>query len=585
MTTSLDDAWAHHRAGRLDEAAAVYADLLRADPERADVLHLLGNVEYQRGHAEPAERLIQRAIAIDPDSSVYRISLGHVYRRAGRLAEAEGCYRAAWVRSPDSLLAAMSLAQVLTGRDEPEQAAQVLQRVLAQQPQHLEALNRLGDLWLQLERPADAAEAYDRSLAIEPGAAEIHFRRGVAASQQGDERTAVESFHAALQRRPEFAEACYNLGVIDAEGQNLAAAEAWFRRALRIEPAYVDAQINLSAVLLKAGRAAEARVQRDQAYARQCLFVRRSRSARRTVLLLFDAGRGNINLSHLFSRSHNNLIDWMIEYAPEGQVPPAFDLVFNAMGDPGMTGATSLPVARFLAGCRKPLLNRPEAVARTARDQASELFAGIDGLHVPRTWRVEKQADWDSVGTDALPLLVRPFDSHGGAGLHLLRTAEELEAAKAAVAPPLYATAFCDFRSADGFYRKYRIIFIDRRPLPYHLAISPQWMVHYATAGMPGAGWKIDEERRFLDDPAGVLGERAHAAVQAIGRRLDLDYAGMDFSLLPDGRVLLFEANPVMLVHPEPAGSELAHKNPHVARIFDAFEALLARTMAQAAGG
>jgi glutathione synthase/RimK-type ligase-like ATP-grasp enzyme len=65
--------------------------------------------------------------------------------------------------------------------------------------------------------------------------------------------------------------------------------------------------------------------------------------------------------------------------------------------------------------------------------------------------------------------------------------------------------------------------------------------------------------------------------VAAIGERLDLDYAGLDFSVLPDGRLLVFEANATMLAHPEPDDGELAYKNAAVARIVEAFQALLAK--------
>jgi hypothetical protein len=57
---------------------------------------------------------------------------------------------------------------------------------------------------------------------------------------------------------------------------------------------------------------------------------------------------------------------------------------------------------------------------------------------------------------------------------------------------------------------------------------------------------------------------------------MDLDYAGVDFSLLPDGRVLLFEANATMLAHPEAPDGPLAHKNPFIERVFTAFQAMLA---------
>ena len=82
---------------------------------------------------------------------------------------------------------------------------------------------------------------------------------------------------------------------------------------------------------------------------------------------------------------------------------------------------------------------------------------------------------------------------------------------------------------------------------------------------------------RYLENPQSALGRDAWAAVAAIGQAMDLDYAGVDFSLLPDGRVLVFEANATMLVHPETPDGPLAHKNPFVQQIVDAFQAMLVR--------
>jgi hypothetical protein len=59
-----------------------------------------------------------------------------------------------------------------------------------------------------------------------------------------------------------------------------------------------------------------------------------------------------------------------------------------------------------------------------------------------------------------------------------------------------------------------------------------------------------DEERRFLEDMPAVLGATAVAALARIRATLDLDYAGVDFALAPDGSVLLFEANATMVVFP-----------------------------------
>ena len=52
------------------------------------------------------------------------------------------------------------------------------------------------------------------------------------------------------------------------------------------------------------------------------------------------------------------------------------------------------------------------------------------------------------------------------------------------------------------------------------------------------------------------------------------------FTLLDDGRVLVFEANATMLVHRERADGEFAHKNAYVQRIGEAFEAMMAARIA-----
>lgn len=137
--------------------------------------------------------------------------------------------------------------------------------------------------------------------------------------------------------------------------------------------------------------------------------------------------------------------------------------------------------------------------------------------------------------------------------------------------PFYYASNFLDYRSSDGYYRKYRIVFIDRRPFPYHLAISMNWIVHYCTADMRESQWKHEEELAFLENPRKVLGESAMRAIAAVGLALDLDYCGVDFTQLSDGRILVFEANATMLMHGESADSELHYKNRHVQKIFDAF--------------
>jgi hypothetical protein len=65
------------------------------------------------------------------------------------------------------------------------------------------------------------------------------------------------------------------------------------------------------------------------------------------------------------------------------------------------------------------------------------------------------------------------------------------------------------------------------------------------------------------------------AAIVEVGRRLDLDYCGIDFAVTADGRILTFETNATMLVHDEREDGPFAYKNPAVRAIAAAFEAMI----------
>ncbi|TAL93623.1 MAG: tetratricopeptide repeat protein [Paraburkholderia sp.] len=364
-------------------------------------------------------------------------------------------------------------------------------------------------------------------------------------------------------------------------------ARRWYGIALDVDPDLAIAHQNLAAVHDATGNATEAQAHRAHAYRLQRIYVEPADNAPRKVLLLCTGNvAGNVPFDTLLPPGASYRIKYAIDYAGDAeddQLPP-FDLVFNAVGEPDIAEPLAPRIERFAQRCNRPLLNPPAAVARTRRDRLPTLLAGLDDVVVAPCILLETMPGSVDALADRLvsegidfPVLTRPLAKHGGEGLTMHASIDALWSALATFNAPHYLTAFHDFRSADGHFRKYRTVFVDRAPFPYHLAISSHWIVHYFSADMITADWKIDEERRFLQECGAVLGERAMNAIAAIGRRLDLDYGGIDFTLLPDGRVLVFEGNATMLVHREANNGVLAHKNVFVERIVDAFEQLQAR--------
>jgi tetratricopeptide (TPR) repeat protein len=389
---------------------------------------------------------------------------------------------------------------------------------------------------------------------------------------------------------PEIAAALTNIGVslyrLDAQQE----AEACLREALAIDPDLLLAAENLIHVLYQQGRKTEGRALAAQKYRRQSFVVQPAPVRSTGTLLVLWSLDGNIPKQHLLARLPMTMVDWHIQYADAEHERrlPRYDLVFNLIGDPDQGAAALERAVAFRDRCDLPLLNDPAKVQRTRRDMIPDLLAGIDDLVIPRVVRCPgatlRQAGSEKLQADSgisPPFLLRTAGMHGGETVQLILGEGGLAQAVAWIRDDdaIYVTAYHEYASPDDFYRKYRVVFVDRTPYAYHLAISPDWLVHYFSADMSAHPWKLAEELAYLDDAPAVLGERASAVLAAIGRRMDLDYCGIDFTLLADGRVLLFEANATILVHPEDKDDVLARKNPYVARIFAAFDELVMRNM------
>ncbi|HZB91119.1 MAG TPA: hypothetical protein VE397_06750 [Stellaceae bacterium] len=400
--------------------------------------------------------------------------------------------------------------------------------------------------------------------------------------RQGAEAEAMAAELAATALEARAPLALFNIATACFSAGRRAEAKRWYALALRLDPDLIVAHRNLAAILEAEGQLGEARRHRDEAYRRQSVFVEAATKVEaQRVLILAASGFGNVPIEALLPRATTTRITWFIDYAKDGEAErlPPHDLVFNAAGDPDMAEALLPEVWRFLARRTAPLLNAPESVAETQRHLLPQRLAGIGDVVVPRVARVARDALGDPGVAAAIgfPLILRPIGAHGGAGVRLIDSAADLAAADLGEAEACYLTAYCDYRSPDGYFRKYRVIFVDRAPYPYHLAISQHWLVHYFSADMLHPSWKRAEEARFLADPAATLGRKAMAALAAIGRRLDLDFCGIDFTLDPAGKLLVFEANATMAVHLRDAAETFPYKHVHVPKIFEAFETMLAR--------
>jgi len=226
----------------------------------------------------------------------------------------------------------------------------------------------------------------------------------------------------------------------------------------------------------------------------------------------------------------------------------------NLITEPEQNSKVLENLRKLLRGLPGRVINKPEAVLRTTRDQVARLLTGIPGLIVPKAVRLDgsKRAiaakTLDKAGIVA-PVILRQTGTHAGKIVGLFDRVDE---AVAALEPGEHiATQFVDFAGADGLYRKYRTFFIGPHLVLRHMLVSDHWNVHAKDRGrfMTEHPDAVAEERAQLEsnDP---FSPTIRTVLEAICERMPLDFFGMDFGITRDGDVVLFEANATMSFFP-----------------------------------
>ena len=524
MHEDLRIAYAHHLAGRLSEAEALYRRVLEDDPNHLQAMSMLGMMLMDRLQTEEAHALFARILAIDPEHHHALHNLGRLMQISGDDVEAVALLRKATESKPGFAPAHNDLAVSLHRIGKFEEALASLHRALDIDPTFAMAYDNLGVVLYDCENFNEACQAHLKALE--------------------HEKDPVRRISILL-----------NLAAAACEASRLGISEEACRIILDADQNHPGAMEQLAKVMLRQGRNEEAFALLNRLARTQGLEIREGpENPEATILVLGGAGASHVSTRHLFDETLFARLTLVMltpdqEDAPLGQVSwedlAGVDLVFNALGEVEMSGGQFEAVKKLAGRLDRPLLNSPDRVARTGRDHAPELFKNIEGLRVPAV-----QAAKRGEILSKPPFLIRPAGTHGGKDLSLIGSECELDDyMKRTPGERFLLSEFVDFREADGYYRKYRFIFVDRKPYPYHLAIAKDWMVHYWRTDMKSVEWKRLEEEAFLSDWAEVFGPQGVAAVSEVGKRMDLEYGGMDCSLLPDGRVLLFEANANMLVH------------------------------------
>lgn len=279
---------AHHQAGRLSQAEALYRRIIAGQPNEAETLRLLGVIAHQRGCQEEAEqwarqaisacgrpvaefcntlgavlaaqgkpgeavRCYQEAVALKQDYSEAHQNLGRTLAALGRMEEAAPHFEKALHLRPGDATAHHDMGSVFAHRKMAAEAMACFEKAVQLDPRNADAWNNLGNMRRARGRVAEAIVCVQKALALQPGFAAAYSNLGVMLHEQGKVDEAILSLQQALALEPNDAAAWSNLGNCLMEAQRFAEALSGYDRAIELQPGFLRARWHRSLVLFMTG--------------------------------------------------------------------------------------------------------------------------------------------------------------------------------------------------------------------------------------------------------------------------------------------------------------------------------------------
>jgi YaiO family outer membrane protein len=265
QSAALDAARAHARAGRLEEAVALYTGVIQAHPEdleaRKERARVLG---WLHRHAE-ALADYDRVLAVTPGDVEALVGRARVLVRMDRIDEAARALRAAAVEHPDVADADLALGAVLLRQGHTDEATAAFTRARALapgEPAPLVGLARAraaaGDAAGAAAARQDALAAFERRLAREPSDRDARVGRAQLLGGLGRDAEALAEYDHVLATSPRDAEAVLGRASLLARQGRLDDALGAARDAVGLDPRSADAWVALGDVLTRRRQLEEA---------------------------------------------------------------------------------------------------------------------------------------------------------------------------------------------------------------------------------------------------------------------------------------------------------------------------------------
>ncbi len=211
---------AAHQKGRHIIAADAYRDVLRAEPDNADALHLFGMLLFQVGDREKGIAAVRRSLSINAHNAAAHCNLGNMLLTVEKPGDAAEAYKAALSIDPLHSETYRNFGVLLRRIGKIPEAIETLEQAAELDPNSTEVWHNLGVTYMATEQNEKAADAFEKCVeqGLNPQLNAVWHARILCA--MGREEAALVHLERYLKKSPDDPVARHHVNAIRGEAMD-----------------------------------------------------------------------------------------------------------------------------------------------------------------------------------------------------------------------------------------------------------------------------------------------------------------------------------------------------------------------------
>jgi len=296
VTAAFGRATQAMRQGKLEEAGAGFAVVVKQSPGFAEAYFNLGLVRQEQGRYEEAIPSFQKALALQPRLHGANLFLGTTEFRLNHLDKAASAVQKETVAYPNDANAWMWLGVVRLAQDRAEEAADALDRAGKLRPNDQDILYHRGRAHLLVSK-----NSYAEMFKIDPHSWRVHRVLAQANAEADRHVDAIAEYEVAIKLAPTQPGLHEELGSEYRNANKIPEAEAAFTRELEIDPQNLLARYKLGAIAVEQGDGAKGKELMEAAQREKPGLVHMDYNLGRAEMLLGNDAAAAAHFEHTVS--------------------------------------------------------------------------------------------------------------------------------------------------------------------------------------------------------------------------------------------------------------------------------------------